>query len=310
MDLTIISILIFSVIVFGVMALYLIFRDLNQPATATAGSGTGPRRFRRQVNVFDEAPADGLLAKLDQRFEWLVLESGDASSPNAVFLMLVACGLLLGGSVFVIFDAVLPGLIGMGVGMAVPLGILAWRRNRRMNAIRQELPHVVDLLARAVRAGQTLDDAIALIGEDFDGPLGQEFAKCSRQLQMGRSMVTVMQSLASRIRLMEIRVLASVLIVHRQTGGDLARALDRMSAVIRDRLNFRRQMKAATASGRFVATIIVIAAPILYLVAFLWQPDHFGILWEHQWGRIAVIASFVLMIIGIIWVARILRSEQ
>lgn len=310
MDPTIIAIICFTAIVFTVMAAYLLFRDARQPAAAgVAVGGVLSRPARRRMTVFDQAPAEGMMGRLDQAFERLVLESGSESTPSGVFLFLFACGLLAGGTLFVVFDNPLLGAIGMGTGMALPLLSLMWKRYRRMRSILEELPHVVDLLARAVRAGESVDQAIDLVGAEFDGPLGREFARASRQLEMGRSLEAAMKTLASRVSLLDIRMLASVLSVHRQTGGHLPDTLERLSGVVRARLNFRRQMRAATAAGRFSAIVIAIAAPLVYIGAYMWNQDHYGILYEDPTGRILLLVAFCLEVIGILWVLRILRTD-
>ncbi|MEX0704128.1 MAG: type II secretion system F family protein [Planctomycetales bacterium] len=309
MDPTIIAIICFSAIVFTVLAGYLLLRDLRQPAAAGVAVGGMSRPVRRRLTVFDQPPADGLMGRLDQFFERLVLESGVESTPTGVFLGLFACGLLVGGTLFVIYDNPLLGALGMGAGMAVPTFWLMWKRSKRMHAILEELPHVVDLLARAVRAGESVDQAIDLVGTEFDGPLGREFARASRQLEMGRSLQAAMKTLSSRVQLLDIRLLASVLSVHRQTGGHLPETLERLSGVIRQRLNSRRQMRAATAAGRFSAIVIVTAAPLVYIAAFMWNEEHYRILYDDPTGRILLLVAFCLEVIGIIWVLRILRTD-
>lgn len=307
---TLISIICFSAIVFTVMAVYLIFREARQPAAAGVGAaGVVSRQLRRRLTVFDQPPAPGLMGRLDQAFERLVLESGIESTPTGFFLFMFACGLLAGGSLFVAFDNVLLATLGMAAGMAIPALLLMWKRSRRMRAMLEELPHVVDLIARAVRAGESVDQAVELVGTEFDGPLGMEFARAARQIAMGRSLEATMKTLASRVSLLDIRMLASVLSVHRRAGGHLPETLERLAGVIRHRINFRRQMRAATAAGRFSAIVIATAAPLVYIGAYVWNRDHYRILYEDPTGRILLLAAFCLEVIGIIWVIRIVKTD-
>ena len=122
-------------------------------------------------------------------------------------------------------------------------------------------------------------------------------------------MTAVMRSLTARVRMIETRILASTLIVHRLTGGNLAVALDRMASVIRDRLNYHRQLRAATGAGRASAIIIATVTPLAFLLLFVWQPDHVGILLDSSIGRAMLGAAVVLEIIGIMWVVRLLRTD-
>jgi len=267
------------------------------------------RSVRRQKTVFDQEPARDGMGRLNQGFDRLILESGMNITPLAGVLMLLAWGILVGGIVLLIWDNMLAALICTVLGMVAMLFILSWIRRHRMNRIREEVPYAADLLARGVRAGESLDQAIAMVGNETTGPLGGEFKRCSQQLDMGRSMTTVMRSFTSRVRMIETRVLASTLIVHRQAGGNLPLALERMAQTIRDRANYRRQMRASTGAARISAIIIASIAPIVFLLLFLWQPEHFNELINDSLGRTLLLAAIVLEVIGIYWVVRLLRNE-
>jgi tight adherence protein B len=267
------------------------------------------RSVRRQKTVFDQPPATDGVGRLNQGFDRLILESGLNITPLAGVLMLLAWGILVGGAVLLIWDNLLAALICTVLALIAMLYILSWIRRRRMNRIREEVPYAADLLARGVRAGESLDQAIAMVGNETTGPLGGEFHRCSQQLDMGRSMTTVMRSFTSRVRMIETRVLASTLIVHRQAGGNLPLALERMAQTIRDRANYRRQMRASTGASRLSAIIIASIAPVVFLLLFLWQPEHFNELINDSLGRTLLLAAIVLEIVGIYWVVRLLRNE-
>lgn len=265
--------------------------------------------LRRQKTVFDQEPATGPVGRLNQGFDRLILESGLNLTPAAGALMIFAWAILVGGVVLVIWNNPLATLLSATAGFVAMIFILLFIRRRRMNRIREEVPYAADLLARGVRAGESLDQAIALVGNETSGPLGGEFKRCSQQLDMGRSMTTVMRSFTSRVRMIETRVLASTLIVHRRAGGNLPLALERMAQTIRDRANFRRQMRASTGAARTSVIIIASITPALFLLLFLWQPEHFRELIEDSLGRTLLLAAIILEIVGIYWVTRLLRND-
>ena len=266
-----------------------------------------PHSLRRIPTVHDEVPATSLTGRLDQGFEHLVFESGFDVSPVTAFLMLVACGLLTGGAMFVYTaNAMLAGMAG-SIGMLVPLFTMMILRSRRMHEMREGMPYVVDLLSRAIRAGESVDQAIALVGAETKGLIGKEFTRCARQLDMGLSLSTVMQSLGRRVRLVELRMLASTLMVHRQTGGNLPVALDRMAGVVRDRLNGFRQMRATTGAGRSSTVLMAVVSPIAYILCFVYFPDHVRPLLTDPIGRMLLLTAVCLEILGIIWVLALLR---
>ncbi|MDA0831909.1 MAG: type II secretion system F family protein [Planctomycetota bacterium] len=312
MDLSVISVVCFFAIVAFCGAVMMVIRDLVITGDGSAGIGLGlgrGRSFRRTPNVFDEKPAQSITGRIDQAFDRLILESGQEMSSMTAFLMLLASGLFIGGILFIYYDNFGIGSMGMAVGMFVPLLIWMYYRGKRLKEIQEQLPHVIDLMARAVRAGESVDQAVELIGSESRGVLAQEFARCSRQMQMGLSLSSAMKNLSRRNRLMELRMMVTTLLVHRQTGGNLPVALERMANVVRDRLNYRRQMKASTGAGRTSTMLIAILSPIVYIIMFLFQPEHVSVLLEDPVGKTLMVVAVTLEIIGVLWVVHMLRHD-
>lgn len=312
LSLPVIVLLVFLGIVTFVVAAAMVVRDLMVPGDAHGGVSLRPRpiRIRRALDVFDQAPARSLLGRIDQGFDRLVLEATDALSPISAALLMIAIGLAVGGGVWIAFDLPLAGLAAGMVGMFAPLLALMRMRSQRIHAIRTQLPGVLDMFARAVRAGESVDQAIKLIGEEAGGVLGREFQRCSRQLELGRSFTSVMKHLAARIRLVEFRILTTTLIVQRQAGGSLPDTLERMGAVIRDRTTAWRQIRAATGAGRASALLIAAVCPIAYVSLMILQPEHLAVLYSDPLGRSMFVVAVVLELIGMLWIMALLRPEN
>lgn len=306
MSLEQVSLLVFIACIAIGMAVWFVIRDLIW------GPG-GPDRLRpttlrRAQSVHDEAPATSFTGKLDQGFEHLVIESGLDISSMTALLMIIACGLLGGGAVFLARDNAVLTTLAAASGMLLPILIMMLLRARRMNEVQENMPYVVDLLSRAVRAGESVDQAVALVGSETKGVVGKEFTRVARQLDLGLGLGSAMRSLTRRIRLIELRMLASTLMVHREAGGNLPLALDRMSGVIRDRLNAVRQMRASTGAGRSSTLMIAIVSPLAYLVCFLYFPQHVTPLLTQPIGRFLLLLAFSLELTGILWVLALLKK--
>jgi tight adherence protein B len=308
----------FGAITFVAVAVGLVLRDVFAPRRATDPSTNPPsngragRRasLRRPRTVFDEKPASTLLGRADQAFDRLVLESDTAASPAAGFLMVLLCGLLVGGALWLYSDEPLGGIGGALIGMTLPLIGMSVQRSRRMREIREQMPHVLDMLARACRAGQNSEQAVRLVGEEMDGVLGREFGRCGRELDLGRSFGETMKSLAGRVRTMDMRILTTTLVVQRLTGGNLPETLDRMSAVLRDRINAYRQMRASTGAGRASTLLVAAISPIAYLLMFIFHRPHLQVMYDDPVGRVLLGVAIVLEIVGILWVLTLLKRTE
>jgi len=289
-------------------AVALLMRDLAGGRSATLALSEGHTVALRPQEPAGEAPR-GLIRGLDDQILGWIQDSGLEMSPTTGSLVLAFSVLFFGGLAYVASEDLLTTVVGVVIGVAVPMLLLMMRRIRNLRYIQRLLPDVFDLLARAVRAGQSIEQAIETAGQRAAEPLGREFRTCSRQLQMGLSVADVTRQLAGRVRLLEMRIFALVMGVHRQTGGNLTLTLERMAGVVRERLASQQQLRAATGAGRFSATMISCVGPLLFLYMFLFQFDYARRLMTEPAGQVMLLVAVVLEIVGIIWVIRMLRRD-
>lgn len=304
------GLLLFAALSLGAVAVLLLIRDV---AAAIAARGAAEKsaafRLSRLPLARDQASPRSFLGEFDQWFLRLVQETGYDWSPAVAVLFLMLFALVVGGALFLGTDAPAVGAIGAGIGLGAALILLMVVRGRRIRQVQEQLPAALDMLARAVRAGESLEQAIELVGAKSPEPLAAEFRRVGRQLGMGLSMTAAMRALVYRVRLIDVRIFTTTLAVHRRTGGNLASTLERLAGVIRERLTYRRQMRAATGAGRVSATMIAAAGPLLFAYLFFFQPEYVGGLLTDPIGRSLLILAVLLEVAGLIWIARLLHSE-
>jgi len=259
---------------------------------------------RRSSRISGESPT------IEERFERLIVETGIDVGPWTTCGLMVLSGLAVGGLLFLWNDDLLAGGVGMVVGMILPLPYLMYRREQRLRQMREQLPRILDLLARALHAGESLDQAVDLAGREGGEPLALEFRRCARHLDMGLALPAAMRAMMSRVQIMEMRIFGTTLAVHRQTGGNLAQTLERMSAVVRDRITYRRQLKSVTAAGRFAAMMIASAGPLLFLFMFTFQRMYVAKMLSSPVGQGLLIVAATLELVGLIWLWRLLKHEN
>ncbi|MEO8493458.1 MAG: type II secretion system F family protein [Planctomycetota bacterium] len=247
--------------------------------------------------------------RIDRWFHGLVLESGVGLAAEVVFPLTVGAGMLAGTAMLMWRGDLLESFLASAIGVMFVVLYLVYLRYQRRLAAQEQLPDVMELLARAVRAGETIDQAIDLVGETTAKPLGAEFRRCARQLEMGLPVDTALSAIAERISISEMRMLAATLAVQRQTGGSLPITLERLSHVIRDRISYHRQFRAATSAGRISTILIGTAGPVVALYLLVWQRDYFNRFTETLAGQVMLATAIGLQLIGMLWIYLILRSD-
>ena len=188
-------------------------------------------------------------------------------------------------------------------------GLLFYLRIRRQRVIREQLPDVMELMARAVRAGESLDQAIALAGNSGFQPVAAEFRYCASQMKMGLSLEAAIRGLVGRVPLAETRILAMTLIVQRRRGGSLPTTLERLARVFRDRAAFYRQFQAATALGRGSAALIALVGLGLDAFVILGHSEYAAVLLTSHAGHVMLATSLVLQVVGVTWALWLFRSN-
>ena len=108
----------------------------------------------------------------------------------------------------------------------------------------------------------------------------------------------------------DFSIFASILSLHRGTGGQLPMLLDRLAGSIRDRVQFQGQFRAQTALGRVSAIALAAAVPCIFLWYVLFQPETVQVFFQTPGGIPMLLTAFGLEIVGIFWLSRLLRMEN
>jgi tight adherence protein B len=130
------------------------------------------------------------------------------------------------------------------------------RYARRVAAFSEQLEGALRTLAGGVRVGLGVRQALVLTSEQSREPAKSELMRVVGLSSLGVSILDAFDQLALRMTTTETAVLARVVRVQAQTGGDLATVLEGLAGTIRDRRRLRRRVRAVTAQGRATAWLL------------------------------------------------------
>jgi len=252
----------------------------------------------------------GLSNGINGWFDRLMLQSGWDVSPSVVLFVCLICAIAVGGAVFVWSENLVAAALACLVGGALPIVGAVFARANRQRKMNQQLPDMINELTRATRSGRSLESCMEIVSKDTPAPLGDELKLCTSKMELGIPVDEAMQGLPSRTGLVSASVLVTALGVHRTAGGDITKVLERLARTIRDREQFLGRLSAATKASQLTA-FLMIGLPPLILAFFLFRdPQYFNSLMESRWGRLATFSAVILMIVGSIWVWKILASSR
>ena len=253
-----------------------------------AGRQSTAEKIQRRIGL-EEAPAGDVPVEMlardaggwfDRRFYQLLAESGLSISPMAVLSLMIGMAAVAGGIAFVATENLGAVVAAALLGFWPPLVWVRWVRSRRIRAMETLMPGALDQLADCLHGGQTLEQAAESVSLQTPSPLKEEFGHCVQLLKMGQSPVAVMDRLSRRIPLPEFRLFATAVLVHRQTGGNLAQLTARLAVSARDRQEWRRHLGAQTVTGRYSAMGLVACGVIGLTVLSISRPEYAGVFFD------------------------------
>ncbi len=251
----------------------------------------------------------GWAGRLDKAFNNMIQYSGLDLTPDQALAYIALTGVGLAVLLFIWRGELWLSILGLTVGGGGVLAIYFMRRNRYRRQISEQLPDALYLLARSLRAGLSLEQAITMTGDQGGKPLADEFKRCTAQMRLGLSVPAALALIAKRIQLLDFDVFVSTVALHYTLGGNLTVMLDRLAASVRDRNLFRGHFRTVTALSRVTAIFIGVMSPLLLLYYALYPPDHVRAFFESPAGWTAVTVAAGLQIIGILWMYRLMQVE-
>jgi tight adherence protein B len=240
----------------------------------------------------------------------LLLEQAKVSWTVGRFFFFSACMMLVGS---IVGHYWIPaGFVGWIPGLLLGFTPLLWLRYRRSVRFRRFnllLPEAVDLIARSLRAGQSLPMAMVTVAEEISDPLGPEFRRCADEMNFGLPFREAMLNLFRRFPLQDLQFLISAILLQRETGGNLAELLDKTGALLRARIHLQQKVKVYTAQGRMTGGILLALPFIAFVLLNLVRPGYTAPLFESETGRIMVYGTLVSMALGSFFIRRIITIK-
>lgn len=218
----------------------------------------------------------------------------------AIWALGVALGLLVAGWLGLLVMLVLPPVL-------LRLYI-AWRYQRRIKRMIEQLPQLLDHTVRSLKAGRTLADSVLGGIEITEDPLQQAMGRIQRNVQLGVSLPESTHDFAEFYERDEFRLFALGLKINHRYGGNASELLENLIKMIREREQAARQLRALTGETRVTAYVLG-ALPISMIGYFLVvNPAYLMTMWNDGTGRTLLFVALGMQLLGCFTLWRMLRS--
>lgn len=188
---------------------------------------------------------------------------------------------------------------------SLPMLWILMRRRARFKKFSNQLPGTLQLLSRALRSGHGLASGIQFVVKEMRPPMSTEFAIVWEAQNMGLPMDQALNDLVRRVPDPDLRFAVALVIVQRETGGDLAEMLDKISYTVLERFKIMGQVRALTGEGRMSGAVLLALPILLFFTVFYLNRDYVMILFENDLGKKMLLVAGILQLVGAFTIKKI-----
>lgn len=277
-------------------------------------SGYQPSVVRR-ASVFEI-----LRSRLHEIFAEKAKRAG-SSRRSRLDLMMVRAGLPLLGSeflaisaggallVFIIFALAtfnpVTGLLAAFLFLAADFVFVQRRVSRRLNSFQRQLADCLSLVANSLRAGFSFLQTMEIISREMEPPMSTEFERVMRDTSLGKSLDEALHDMDERVGSADFSLVVTAVLIQQQVGGNLATILDTIRSTITERIRIRREVNTLTAQGKMSGIVLACIPVALALFFYISSPEYLTPLLTTDIGKVAIIGTVFLVIVGFIIIRKI-----
>jgi tight adherence protein B len=225
-----------------------------------------------------------------------------AGAQIAIILAMSVLKLMLGFSSTIFFALV----------FVAATGPEAWLSNelyRRKKTIDQQIDGFLVALSNALKSRPNIGDAIASIANVVTDPIRQEVDLVAKHMRMGSTLDQALLAMSGRVGSRQFDAAISSILVGRQVGGNVSEILETTAASIREMARLEGVVRSKTAEGKAQIWVLAVFPFLLILAYSLASPGYFDLLSQSTVGYICTLIAFGLWAASIVSARRILRVD-
>lgn len=214
-----------------------------------------------------------------------------------IFFINAAGLILIPILVYVFTSNVLYAIIALIILLVAPKTMLKILDTKRRNKLNEELPNALAQIAGSMRSGSTFFSAIEMMVNETKGPISQEFGLLLKEQRIGIKPEEALENLAERIQSEDVDLVVTAALIARDVGGNLSETFERLSSMLRRKIEMEGKIKALTSQGKLQGWVVSLLPFAIMLALTVVEPEGIAPMFTTflGWGFIAVIILLELM---------------
>lgn len=230
------------------------------------------------------------------------------------FICLIAAGSMLAFSAvyFILPKAITPQLammLAFAALLSVPCAagaVINLKKSKRLIMFTEQMPDVLMMLCRSLRAGHSMSSAIELVGIEMPSPAGDIFKVAYDQQKLGLRLIDTLSNMTNRIESLDLRFFITAVSINNEIGGNLAEILEKLADTIRERIKIRRQIRVYTAQGRLSGYVLAVMPVVAFIMLNIMMPGYEQHLFTEKLGNIMLATAIILQLFGFMVIKKII----
>lgn len=182
-------------------------------------------------------------------------------------------------------------------------------RNRRKQ-IENDLFNAIIIMNNAFKSGMNIMQAVSIVETELEGPIKEEFKKINIDIKYGLSLETVFDRFYKRVKIEDIKYLASSLSLINKTGGNIVKVFGSIEKNFYDKKKIKEEMKSLTSSSIFMFRLLISIPLVLIIIITMLNTTYFVPLLTTKLGRIFILLIVLLYILYIIVIRKVMKVDN
>ena len=269
-----------------------------------------PVQISRADSIGGSETINKVLASLDfvKKLDQMIGQADVHITVSRLLTFSLLAGIMAALAAFTLFNIV-PVVIIFFMAAAVPILSVALKRRKRLRKFNAQLPDTLDLLSRSLAVGHAFSEALHQVASEMPDPISTEFRVTFEEQKLGLGTKAALDRLAERVPLADLRLCITAIHIQRETGGNLAEILEKVSQTIRERFKFVEDFRTLTTSSRASGWILCALPFVLVFLLTLLSPEYMAVLLHDSRGHYVITFAIIWQIFGMLLIRKFLNIK-
>ena len=179
-------------------------------------------------------------------------------------------------------------------------------KNRRKK-IEEDLLSAIIIMNNAFKSGMNIMQAVNIVENELEGAIKEEFKKINIDIKYGLSLETVFERFYNRVKIEDIKYIASSLSLINKTGGNIVKVFGSIEKNYYDKKKIKNEMKSLVSSSIFMFRLLIGMPILLCLIILVVNPSFFLPLITTDIGKLIIVLVLILYTLYVIVVRKIMK---